>query len=428
MQPAAHAPSRSRTIVAGVIGNVLEWYDFALFGFLTPFIAPQFFPAEKPLVSLLYTFGVFAIGFFMRPLGGLFFGHIGDRLGRKTALKWSVVLMAVPTTLVAVLPTYDQIGLAAPLLLTGIRMLQGLSVGGEFIGSMAFLGEHASDRRRGLLGSWVGFGGGLGNLLGCSVAALVTNLVPPRPLHEWGWRLPFLGGLAIGVVGLWLRRGVGETPTFEKVEQAGQREAVPVLAALRSERRALMLTVGLALIGTAGFYLLWVWVTTWLSKINQPPLPLPQALAINTAALTLMVLLTPLFGTLSDRLGRKVLIAGGCAALAALVYPLFGLLSKGSWTAALEGQLALAFLCAVVYGPGPAAFVELFPTRTRYSGIALAYNGTVALLGGTTPFLATWLIHVTGYNLAPSFYLLALAVLTGLAALSMTDRTGQPLS
>jgi MFS transporter, MHS family, proline/betaine transporter len=427
MQPAANAARSPRTVLAGVIGNVLEWYDFALFGFLAPVISPLFFPSYDPLDALLSTYGVFAVGFLMRPIGGMIFGHIGDRLGRKTALQWSVLLMAVPTTLISLLPTHQQVGQVAPVLLTLLRMLQGLSVGGEFIGSMSFLGEHADARRRGYLASWSTFGGGLGNLLGCGVAALTVHLVPADDLHTWGWRVPFVGGLVVGLVGMWLRRGVAETPCFQEATRAGERAAMPLLESVRRDRLPMVLTAGLAMMLSVGFYLPWLWVPTWLATINTPSMPLARALAINTGAMAVMILLTPLGGALSDRLGRKAVMGVASSALALLAYPLFLWLAHGTLESVLQAQLVLAVLSALVNGPAPAAFVELFPTRTRYSGIALAYNGTLALLGGTTPLIATWLIQATGWNLAPAFFLLAAAAVTCLAVLSMKERAGQPL-
>jgi MHS family proline/betaine transporter-like MFS transporter len=306
-------------------------------------------------------------------------------------------------------------------------MLQGVSVGGEFIGSMAFLGEHAPAARRGYFGSWCTFSGGLGNLMGSGVAALATNLVPPEHLQTWGWRVPFLGGLAVGLVGLWLRRGVEESPSFKLASSTGKTATLPVVVALRRDYVPMLLTVGLALMMSVGFYLPWVWLSTWLSGINSPHLPLKDALLVNTCAMGVMIALTPLAGALSDRLGRRRVIMAGCAALAVLTYPLFVLLSSGRASAALEAQLVIAVCAALINAPAPAAFVELFPTQTRYSGIALAYNGTLALLGGTTPLVATWLIDETGYARAPAFYLLAAAVLSGVAAWWMTDHTGQPL-
>lgn len=427
MESTATAGRGTRTVLAGVIGNVLEWYDFALFGFLTPVISPLFFPSENRLASLLDTYGVFALGFLMRPVGGVLFGHIGDRLGRKKALEWSVILMALPTTAVGLLPTYAQVGLLAPVLLTLIRMLQGISVGGEFIGSISFLGEQSAVKRRGFLGSWATSSAGLGNLLGSGTAALVVTLVPADDLASWGWRVPFLCGIAVGGVGLWLRLGINESPVFQKVAAEGEVVRAPVLLALRRDRRAILITAGLTLMLSVGFYLPWIWLPTWLSRIIPDRLPLSEALTINTVAMSVMLALGPLFGALSDRLGRRPLILAGCAALTVLAYPLFLLLATGREGADLQAQLAIALFAAMVSGVAPAAYVELFPTETRYSGIALGYNGTQAVLGGTTPFLATWLVQFTGNVMAPAFLFLAAALLCGLAALCMTERAGEAL-
>jgi MHS family proline/betaine transporter-like MFS transporter len=424
MEPPRH---QTKTVVAGVIGNVLEWYDFAVFGFLASYIGPQFFPAENELAELLNTFGVFALGFLMRPVGGVVFGHIGDRLGRKQALLWSVALMAVPTTLIAFLPTYEQIGLAAPVLLTLIRMLQGMSVGGEFIGSMSFLGEHAPPERRGFVSSWCTFSGGLGNLLGSGAAALAAQCFSDADMRSWGWRVPFLGGLAVGVVGLWLRRGIAESPTFEAARRHGDTAKLPLVVALRENLDGMLLTVGISLMLGVGFYLPWVWLPTWLAEINQPPMKLGDALTVNTYAMSLMIALTPVAGWLSDKLGRKAVLAAGSAALVVLSYPLFRLLSGGTMAHALQAQLVIAVCAALASGPASAAFVELFPTRTRYSGIAFAYNASQALLGGTTPLVATFLIQRTGDTTAPAFYLMVAAAGTFAAAMGMRDRTGEPL-
>jgi MHS family proline/betaine transporter-like MFS transporter len=422
------AESGVRTICAGAVGNVLEWYDFALFGFLAPVLSPLFFPSENRLASLLDTYGVFAIGFLMRPIGGIVFGHIGDKLGRKTALQWSVLLMALPTTMIGLLPTFAQVGFAAPVLLTLIRMLQGLSVGGEYIGSMSFLAEHAPIDKRGYVASWCTFSATLGTVIGSGVAAFVLWAVPKEDLAVWGWRVPFLFGLAAGLFGLWLRSGVAESPCFQKAAASGEVVRAPLLTALRRDRKALLLTVGLTLMMSVGFYLPWVWLPTWLSRINAPHLPLSEALTINTLAMIVLIILTPLAGVLSDRWGRKPVLVTGYALLVLLAYPLFVLLSSGQEGLDLVALLIIAACAAMGAGAMPAAFVELFPTETRYSGIALGYNGTQALFGGTTPFVATWLIEVTGHPRAPAFYLLAAGAVAVLASLFMTERARQPLA
>ena len=259
-----------------MIGNVLEWYDFALFGFLTPIISPLFFPSEDRLASLLATYGVFALGFLMRPVGGVLFGHIGDRLGPQ-----GPGMVGPPDGPadhhVALLPTYAQVGVLAPLLLTLIRMVQGLSVGGEFIGSISFLGEHASPQHRGFLGSWSSTSACLGNMLGSATAAFAGMVFSPESLAAWGWRVPFLCGILVGAVGVWIRMGVAESPQFKHAAAAGEVVRMPLMIALRRDRRAMLITAGLTLMLSVGYYLPWVWLPTWMSHILPHPLPLERA-------------------------------------------------------------------------------------------------------------------------------------------------------
>lgn len=411
---------RVRTVVAGVVGNVLEWYDFALYGFFAPTIGRLFFPSESRVASLLATYGVFALAFALRPLGGLVFGHIGDRIGRKKALELSVMLMAVPTTLLGLLPTYHDIGLAAPIVLTLIRGLQGISVGGEFIGSISFLGEHAPAGRRGLLGSWTSCSATLGAVLGSVVAAGVNAWLP----HEWGWRVPFCSGILVGLAGLWLRRGIAESPDFVRAASEGTLVRSPVLDALRHDRGPVLRTYGLAVLMSAGFYMPFVWMPTWLGHLRQPPLP--GALTSNAITLAALAAMLPVEGWLSDRIGRRRALCAGAIAFAVVVCPLFLVLERGGDSAALAAQIGLA-AAALYMGPCPAAFVELFPTRTRYSGVAIGYNAAQALCGGTAPLIATWLIHVSGTAQAAAVYLMAAALASLVAARGMADRAGRPL-
>lgn len=430
-QPAASTAavhtSLTRTVVAGAVGNVLEWYDFGLFGYFAPVIAHQFLPAEDPIASLLGTFGVFATGFLMRPLGGLLFGDIGDRVGRKLALELSVVLMAGSTALLGLLPTHAAVGLAAPVLLTLLRLLQGLSVGGEYVGSMSFLAEHAPPGRRAFVGSWSSFTVVLGTLLGSGTAALCTGLLSAEDLSRWGWRLPFVAGLAIGAVGLWLRMGVQESPCFVKIRDSGQLSRTPVAECVRDDRRAVGMTIALAALLAVGFYLPFVWLPTWLSHINEPALPEEQALAANTLALLANLALTPVAAVVSDRIGRRPLYLGAAIGYALLSYPLFLLMAGGTFAGALIGGLTFAVCLSLPSGCMAATMVELFPTRTRYTGVAIGYNVAQALLGGTAPLVATALIRWTGDDLAPAWYLTAAAIVTGVASLGIPACHGRLL-
>jgi MHS family proline/betaine transporter-like MFS transporter len=420
-------PTLTRTVVAGAVGNVLEWYDFGLFGFLAPVLSRLFLPAEDRLASLLATYGIFAAGFLVRPLGGVLFGHIGDRLGRKRALELSVLLMAIATTLLGLLPTYAHVGPTASVLLTVLRLLQGLSVGGEYIGSMSFLAEHAPPGRRAFLGSWSSFSVVLGSLLGSGVAALLTSVLSEAELTTWGWRLPFLAGLAIGVVGLWLRLGVEESPSFLKTRDAGDLAANPLAAALRQDLGAILMTFGLTGLSSVGFYLPFIWLPTWLAQINRPALPEREALTANTVALLALLVLTPLTAWVSDHVGRKPMFLTSAAGFALLSYPLFLLMADGTFAAALVGGLGFAACSGLFSGCMAATFVELFPTRTRYTGVAVGYNVGQALLGGTAPFVATGLIKLSGDVKAPAVYLAGCAVVVGVASLFIKERHRQPL-
>jgi MFS transporter, MHS family, proline/betaine transporter len=418
----------TKTVAAGAIGNVLEWYDFGLFGFFAPVISQLFFPSHDELASLVGTYGVYATGFLMRPLGGVVFGYIGDRMGRKRALELSVLLMAVPTTLMALLPTYAQAGVGASLLLTLFRLLQGLSVGGEYIGSMSFLSEHAPPGRRAFLGSFSSSSVILGSLLGSGVAALLTGLLTEADLLAWGWRLPFLGGIVIGLVGLWLRSGVDESPSFLEAREKGGLADNPIKSAMRQNLGPIAVTLGLTGISAVGFYLPFVWLPTWLARINQPPLDQSKALTASTIALVALLILTPLTALLADRVGKKPMFLASAIGYAVLTYPLFLLLKTGTYSAAVLAGLVFAACNSLYSGCMAATMVELFPTRTRYSGVAIGYNTGQAILGGTAPLIATGLIELSGNKLLPAVYLIICSVMAGIASLFITEQRGQALS
>src|SRR5262245_56050476 len=296
--------SRMRlTVLAGMIGNAVEWYDYGLCGYLAPFLATLFFPSKDPLDSLMATFGVFAAGFLMRPLGAIAFGHLGDRLGRKKALVVSVALMAVPTGLIALLPTYAAVGAIAAVLLVLLRLLQGFSVGGEFTGSIIFLVEHAPPSRRGFVGSWAGFSTNAGCMLGGGVGALLVTFLGRQAVAEWAWRLPFLLGAVLGVVGLFLRLGVEETPLFQSLATSEGVARVPLSEALGHQRRQMFTAFSLLWLSSVGFFIVFVYLPSYLGNIAG--LPLHLAMTINWLAMIVVGLVVPPVGALSDRIGRK---------------------------------------------------------------------------------------------------------------------------
>jgi len=427
MNAPSHASSahRKRNAIGGVIGNVLEWYDFAVFGYFAPIIGAQFFPAEDQLAALINAFGVFAAGYMMRPLGGVIFGQIGDRVGRKRALQLSVLMMAIPTTLLGLLPTYASVGVAASIGLVALRLVQGVSVGGELIGSISFVTEIAPPHRRGLYGSWTLFSAVGGIMLGSLVATVMHASMDAAALAAWGWRLPFLAGIVIGGFGLWMREGMAESPVFEDIERRGEVAHSPVVEALRNHPRQVAHVAALVVMQGGGFYMLFVWWPTYIGQIVQPPIG--HALLVNTLAMALLVCLVPLAGLLSDLAGRRIVLGGSLVGFLLVAYPLFVVTDHGVMLQALGAQIVFAVLMAGVFGPGPAAMVEMFPTKTRFSGVAIGYNISLAIFGGTAPLVSTWLISRSGDPAAPAYYLMTMAAISLAAVLALRIRSGEEL-
>jgi len=412
MASEATSDHRVKNVVAGCVGNVLEWYDFALYGFFAPVIAKLFFPSDNQITGLLATFGIFAVGFLMRPVGSVIFGILGDKLGRKKALEISVVMMAVPTTLIGVLPTYESVGILAPILLTIIRLIQGVSVGGEFTGSISYVVENAPHppHRRGFYSSWTVFSLLGGILLGSAIASLVTNVFTDAQVHSFGWRLPFFLGLVIGTIGLYLRQGLDESPAFKKMKEAGQLAKTPITDAFKYHWKEILTVIGATCVGSVNFYMIFVYMTTYLS--TETHLLLSTALDINTISMIVLMVITPFMGLLSDKIGRKPVLITGCLIIAVFAYPLFIVLTKGHALYDLLSQMVFAVGLAMVFGPFGAMMVELFPARIRMSAVSIGYNIGFAVFGGTAPFVATYLIDITGNKLSPSYYLVLAALVS----------------
>jgi MFS transporter, MHS family, proline/betaine transporter len=419
------ANQRRIAILAGVIGNVLEWYDFAVYGYFVPVISQLFFPNQTPLVSLLLTFSVFGVGFVMRPVGSLVFGQYGDRHGRKRALSAVIFLMAISTFVVGLLPTYASIGVLAPLLLVVARLAQGLSGGGEWGGAAAYLVEYSAPGRRGLTGSWQQVSVGGGFLLGSLTAAVLTTTISPANMLVWGWRIPFLLGVVVGGVGLIMRWRLDDTPSFAALESQGKIARSPLVEAFTTFRKPTLLAFGITLHNTVGYYAVLIYLTTWLTNIVK--MPRSTALWIGTVCLLAFVAVVPLMGALSDRIGRRPLFIASCVGYIVLAYPLFLLASTAVPAYAFIAQLILVVLLAMYAGPGPAVYCELFPTQVRYTALSVGYNIPVAIFGGFAPFIATWLIHATANPLAPAFYVIAASLVTLVTMIWVKETAFAPL-
>ena len=416
---------RRAAIIAGVIGNALEWFDFAAYGYLVPVISQLFFPASTPMVSLLLTFSVFGVGFVMRPVGAIVFGHYGDTHGRKAALTAVIFLMAISTFAVGLLPTYQSAGVLAPILLVLARLAQGLAGGGEWAGAAAYLVEFAPSNKRATVGSWQQFSVGSGFLLGSLTAALLTSLMSAADLSAWGWRVPFLLGILVGAVGVYLRLRLDDTPKFTELEEHHEVSALPIREALTTYLKPTLLAGGITLHNTVAYYAVLIYMTNWLTTAVK--MPRGTALWIGTTCLAIFVVLVPICGVVSDRIGRKPMLIASCVGYILLTYPVFALASSGSVVWAFAGQAVLVFFLALYAGAGPAVYCELFPTRVRYTALSIGYNIPVAIFGGFAPFIATWLVQATGSILAPVYYVITAAVVTLITLFFVKETAFSPL-
>lgn len=417
---------RRRAIVSCVVGNFFELFDFAIYGFFAAAIGRTFFPTADPVTSLLSSFATYGVGFLMRPVGAVVVGAYGDRHGRKAALVLTVTLMATATGLVGLLPSYASIGIGAPLLLLLCRLAQGFSTGGEWGGAASFLVEYAPPGRRGFFGSWQQFSVGLGLLSGSGCAYLLSVLLPPEALLAWGWRLPFLFGFLLAPVGYYLRSRAAETPAFERASARREVAAHPLRAALTTHRAGVLAGFGLTIVWTVSSYLFLTFMPSYVAQtLGMDP---RTALASNSVAILILTALTPLMGALSDRIGRKPMLLASSLGYLVLAYPLFLLVTaERSFGALVLAQGVAAVLLAVFSGPGPAMLCEMFPTSVRYTSLSVGYNIAVMIFGGFAPFIATFLVRVTGQPIAPTYYVIAAALVSTVVIARLRDRTHAPL-
>jgi MFS transporter, MHS family, proline/betaine transporter len=419
--------STLRRVIAGAsIGNAVEWFDFAIYGFLATYIAAHFFPAGNDTAALLNTFAIFAAAFLLRPLGGFVFGPLGDRIGRQRVLAIVILLMSGATLVIGLLPTYSAIGVAAPLLLLLMRCLQGFSAGGEYGGGAVYLAEYAQARHRGKTITYMAWSGVVGFLLGSVTVTVLQALLPAAAMDSYGWRIPFLLAAPLGLVGLYIRLRLDDTPEFTELSETDNVATSPLREAVRTSWREILQVIGLFIIFNIGYYVVFTYLPTYFIKTLRFS-KTDAFISITAACLVAIVLILP-FAMLSDRIGRRPLLIAGAVGFAVLAYPLFLLLNSGSLGAAIAAHCALAVIESVYISSAVSAGVELFATRVRYSGFAVGYNVCVALFGGTTPYIVTWLTSSTGYALAPAFYVVGAAVISLLTVLTMRETARRPLA
>jgi len=391
-----------------VIGTILEWYDFALLGLMAPLISNLFFPSKSAIISLMATFSVFASGFLVRPIGGIIFGHIGDRHGRRTALSSTVIWMALPTTLIGLLPTYHSIGILSPLILILLRLIQGIASSGEYPGAICYLAEIAPPTQRGLWGSVSMFGVGGGLLLGSLLNLLLSSHLSTDQMNAWGWRIPFLIGFPLGIVGWYLRCKVRESDIFISAKLTTETVQLPISEIIKFNLKNLSKVIVLFSLGPVSFYLGFVYIDTYLVSTHR--IALHVAMINNTLSTLVLILFIPFFGYLSDKVNRKYIMFSGASCLLIFFYPIFILFLSGSH-GLLLGQALLAVFIAMFVGPIAATTTEIFSTFTRYSGVSMGLNIGASVFGGTCPLLATYLVQSSGFNEMPCIYPIFFALL-----------------
>jgi len=411
-QANGHSTSITQVAIASFIGTAIEWYDFFLYGTAAALIFNKlFFPTFDPLSGTLAAFGTYAVGFAARPLGGIVFGHYGDKIGRKTMLSLTLLLMGVATFCIGLLPTYDTIGAWAPVLLILLRLLQGFGVGGEWGGAVLMAVEHAPAGRRGFYGSWPQVGVPAGLLLSTSVFSVVSTL-PEEQLLSWGWRVPFLLSLLLVGVGLFIRLRIAETPAFHRVQESGNVVRLPLLDALRSHPKNILLAMGARLAENGVFYIYSVFVLVYVTE----QLKLPRQVVLNGVLLATAceLISIPAFGALSDRIGRRPVYMGGAAFSALFAFPFFWLLDTQYPTLLwLAIVLGLAIGHGAMYGPQASFFSELFGARVRYSGVSLGYQLASVFAGGLSPLIATSLLQWSHGKPWPiAVYMIVMALIT----------------
>ncbi|ARC35485.2 MFS transporter [Paracoccus yeei] len=414
-----------KVLTASFIGNFVEWFDYASYGYFATVIAAVFFPEIAPQAALLATFAVFAISFVIRPIGGIVWGSIGDRIGRKTALSWSILIMSGATTVIALLPSYHQIGMLAPVLLLLVRMVQGFSASGEYAGATSFLAEYAPPAKRGFYTSMVPASTAAGLMAGSLMSALLFSQLETAQLHGWGWRLPFLLAFPLGLVGLYIRLKLDDTPKFRELEARHHVEATPTRELFTTYRKPIVRAFAVTCLNAVGFYLILSYMPTYL--ITEMGMEESASFLANSIALFAYIFLIFLMGLLSDRFGRKTALIAASVLFIVLTVPLFGMLEGASFAMIVLIQVIFGALLTVNDGTLPCFLTEIFPTRVRYSGFAFSFNTANALFGGTAPFVATWLISATGSKTAPAWYLVAAAVVALVAMLAARETAGKPL-
>lgn len=425
-----------RVIIASGIGSFVEWFEFSVYGYLAAIMGQIFFPASAPSTQLIASLAAFGIAFFARPFGGFVFGPIGDKFGRKRVLTTTLVLMALATFAIGIVPSFASIGVAAPITLVLLRLLQGLSAGGEASGASIYVAEYAADHRRTFLVSWLEFGCMCGFMFGAVLTAFLKAVCTPAQMLDWAWRIPFLLSLPLGAIGLYIRYKLEETPAFEAAEQRPLGKALAAERAPHAEKfdwrglfsshwAELLQSGGVIIVTNVTLFIVVTYVPTYL--VSTLKLTATESLQLTLFGQALLIVSIPVLGFLADRIGRRTMMLIGSVGIAALAVPCFHMLIDGSFAQKMLSlvlmNLCLSCLLSCVLSKVP----SLFSTKVRFTGMAISYNVCVALFAGTAPMLNAWLIDITGSHMVPAYYLIAGAAAGVVALLASSERTGQPM-
>ncbi len=423
--------SVKRAVKATMLGNAMEWFDFGVYAYLATTIGKVFFPDASGSAQLLSTFAIFAAAFIVRPLGGLFFGPLGDRIGRKKVLATTIILMAGSTFAIGLIPSYESIGIAAPILLVLLRLLQGFSTGGEYGGASTFVAEYAPDKRRGFFASFLEFGTLAGYVAAAGIVTIIQTVVSAEDLLQWGWRIPFLIAGPLGLIGLYLRLRLEETPAFQMMEQAEERSLADestgkkLRETLVDNWRPLVLCIVLVATYNIAHYGLLSYMPTYLT--NTLGYDESHGLVLMIIVMIVMMVGISYVGKFSDRVGRKPLLLSGFIGFFVLSLPAYLLIGVGNYVTVFLGLAILGGLLLLFVGVFPSVLPALFPTGIRYGGLAIGYNLAVSIFGGTTPLVLTALESATGSNLVAPMYMMIAAVIGGIAVLMIPETARKPL-
>jgi MHS family proline/betaine transporter-like MFS transporter len=408
VEPPAHMTTRRKAILATVIGSGLEWFDFSGYAFFAAIIGKLFFPAGNETTSLLLALATFGVGFVMRPLGGIAFGIYADKVGRKRALSLAMLVMALGSATIALAPTYESIGVAAPCLIVVARMLQGLSAGGEMGGATAFLTEHAPVNRRAFYSSWIQTSVGFAVVIGSITGAVITSSLSPESLTSWGWRVPFIIGMLVAPVGYYIRLRIEETPEFASEKRHAN---TPLRDVVREYPRAVLSSLLMVVLWTVCTYVILFYIPTYVVKYLH--MPQREGFISGIVSGAVLMAMAPVFGALSDRVGKQRVLTIAAIVILLASYPLFSHLIKSpTFGTLLTFQVIFGVLIAAYTGPILALFTEMLPSRVRTTGLSLAYNGAVTIFGGFASFIITWLTQATGDAESASYYIIFAAVVS----------------